>query len=143
MGLQQYSVAIVSIALFTIAIIGFAINFAEDNDAPIDISGEEDIISLSTKTEGNVSSFSGGSESTYQSIVESSIDEGETTPSGGQFAITPFSLIKVITNILQVGYIRIFGTGSGFGIFLTTLISIIGFTFGLLIWKAWAGRMPD
>ena len=143
MGLLQNTITLIVLGLFVIAILGFAINFAKDNNAPIDISDDSEISNLYTETSGNLSNFRGGSQSTYESIVEASIDEGETTPSGGQFAITPVQSISVTKNILRTGYKKIFGTDNGFSIFLTTLISIIVFTIALFVWKAWVGRIPD
>ena len=143
MGQIQFTLSLIMIALFTVAIIGFAVNFASDNSAPISISDDPELIALQTNAEGNLSDFRGHSESTYQSIVESSIESGDTTPSGGQFAITPVSAVPVTKNILKVGYIKIFGTGSGFGIFITTFLSIITFMIGMYIWKTWGGRNPD
>ncbi len=143
MGQIQYTTALIMIGLFTVAIIGFAVNFANDNSAPISISDDPELIALQTNTEGNISDFRDDSESTYQSIVESSIESGDTTPSGGQFAITPVSAVPVAKNIIKVGYIKIFGTGSGFGIFITAFLSIIVFTIGMYIWKTWGGRNPD
>jgi len=143
MGQISFTISLVSIALFTIAIIGFAINFAIDNNSEVSISDDPELISLQTNIEENMSEFRGSSEDTYQSIVKSAVDEGETTPSGGQFAITPTSALGSVKNILKVGYIRIFGGGKGFGIFLTSLLALIVFIFGLYLWKTWVGRMPD
>lgn len=142
MGQIQYTIALVMIGLFTVAVIGFGINFASDNNAAISLADDPEISILKTDSETNLTSFRSGSASTYQSIVESSIEEGETTPSGGQFAITPTNTISTAKNILKVGYIKIFGTGTGFGVFISSLIGIIGFVFGLLLWKTWAGRTP-
>lgn len=143
MGQIGFTISLVMIALFSIAIMGFAINFASDNNAVIDISDDAQLTNLDTNQRANLSTFRGGSEDTYQSIVESSIEQGETTPSGGQFAITPLTIVGTVSNILRVGYVRIFGTGSGFGIFITTLLAMIGFIFGLYLWKTWAGRNPE
>ena len=143
MGLMQYSLAFIAIAAFTLALMGFATNFAIDNNAAMSIADDPQITNLNTQVTSNLSGFREGSESTYQSIVESSIDSGETTVSGGQFAITPPYAIAIGKNILEVGYVKIFGTGSGFGIFLGTLVTTFGFILILLVWKAWAGRMPD
>ncbi len=143
MGQIQYTIALIMIGLFTVAIIGFAINFASDNNAAISIADDPELVRLQTTVEGNVSAFRSGAQSTYQSIVESSIEEGETTPSGGQFAITPVSAVPVAKNIIKVGYIKIFGSGSGFGIFLTAFLAIIVFVIGMFIWKTWAGRNPE
>jgi len=95
MGQIQYTIALIMIGLFSVAVIGFAVNFASDNNAPMSISDDPELSELSTEVEGNISAFRTDSQSTYQSIVESSIDEGETTPSGGQFAITPTSAVPV------------------------------------------------
>ena len=143
MGQIQYIVSLMMIGLFTVAIIGFAINFASDNNTAISIADDPELIRLQTTVEGNVSAFRSGAQSTYQSIVESSIEAGETTPSGGQFAITPTSAVPVTKNILKVGYIKIFGSGSGFGIFITTFLAIITFVIAMFIWKTWAGRNPE
>jgi len=143
MGQIQYTTALIMIGLFAVAIIGFAANFASDNDSPISISDDPELVTLQTNLEGNLSDFRSSSQSTYQSIVESSIETGDTTPSGGQFAITPVSAVPVAKNIIKVGYIKIFGTGSGFGVFITAFLSIIVFTIGMYIWKTWGGRTPD
>ncbi len=143
MGNIQLTISLVFISLFTVAIIGFAINFASDNNAPISIADDPELILLQTNVESDLSDFRDDSEGTYSSIVESSIETGDTTPSGGQFAITSRSTIGPVTNIFKTGYIKIFGTGGGFGIFLTTFISVILFIIGMYIWKTWAGRNPD
>jgi type IV secretory pathway VirB6-like protein len=131
------------IGLFSIAIIGFAVNFAKDNNAAVDISNDEQISNLYAEQKSNLSSFGSQSESTYESILGASVEAGQTTPKGGQFGITPLSSLSVVKNILKVGYIKIFGSDSNFGVFLTALISVLVFTFALLIWKAWIGRIPD
>jgi len=144
MGQIQWTVALVLIGLFTIAILGFAINFADDNNSAIDISDDAQISSLYTKTAGNVSDFNSGAEDTFTSIVNSSISaEGQTTQSSGQFAITPTNVLGVTKNILKVGYIKIFGNGAGFGVFITTFLGLMVFITALLIWKTWGGRNPD
>jgi len=142
MALKQLTISIISIILFSIAILGFGIGFASDNDASVSISDDSEISSLSADLKVNIDQFKDDSESTYQSIVESST-EGETTPTGGSFAITPGALKNALFSIFRTGYIKIFGADSGFGIFLTALITMIVFLFGIYIWKAWIGRSPD
>lgn len=141
--LKQLSVAFVTILLFTVAIIGFAVNFAEDNNAAIDISDDPQMTSLDTSVRSQLSDVREDSESTYQSIVESSIETGETTPSGGQFSKNPLTYLSAMETTLRVGYIKIFGTKSGFGFFLTGFLALMGLLLGFAIWKAWVGRMPD
>jgi len=143
MGQIQLTTSLILIGLFTVAILGFAINFAIDNDAVIDISDDAQIVSLYSDSASDVGDWNDNSTSQYQSIIETTIaPDGSTPQSAGSFAITPINAIGVAKNIMQVGYIKIFGTGSGFGIFLSTLIGVIGFMFALFIYKTWRG-IPD
>jgi len=142
MALKQYLIALASISLFTIAILSFAVDFAEDNDAEVKISEEEGLTNLQTNVGENVSNFRGGSEDTYKSIIASSIDAGsETTPSGGAFALTPWTLLKPIKNIFEVAKVQLFG--DKFAIFFTTLFAIMVTIMIFYIYKAWVGKMPD
>ena len=143
MGQISFSVSLILIALFSIAIIGFAVNFGIDNDAYVQLSDDPELTNLYAEQRANMTSLREQSESTYTSIVESSIEEGETTPTGGQFSITPGTLLSTISNIVKVGYLKIFGSGEGFGIFLTTFILTLLFIMSLYIWKTWVGRNPD
>ena len=143
MGQIQWTIALVSTALFTIALIGFAINFAEDNNSVIDISDDPQITNLYTQQKGNISAFGKGSESQYQSIIETTIAPGsQTAQSTGPFAITPLNIIFITGNILQVGYVKIFGTDDGFAIFINTIRALIVFILGLFLYKTLRG-FPD
>ncbi len=144
MGQIQFTISLIMIGLFTVAIIGFAIEFANDNEVFVDISSDAEVSSLYTGSKSELSGFSNGSETSYASIINSTIASGdETTVSGGQFKITPVTAMAITTGILRTGYVKIFGTGSGFGIFITSFLAILLFIMGLLIWKTWAGRIPD
>lgn len=142
----QWTISLVLIGLFTVAIIGFSINFASDNNSPINIANDLELSNLYTQTGENLSGFNTGSEDTYASIINSSISPSSasgTTTTAGQFSITPINIIGIVTNILKVGYSKIFGNGAGFQIFLTTFLGMIVFITALYIWKTWAGRSPD
>ncbi len=142
MGQIQLIGSLVMIGLFTIALIGFGINFAADNDSPIDIADDSEISSLYDNTKSDVGEFEGDSSDQYQSILETTTGEQGTAPSTGPFAVTPLNAIGVVKNIMQTGYTKIFGTGDGFGIFLTSFIAIIVFIAGLYIYKTLRG-LPD
>jgi len=143
MGQIQLIVSLIMIGLFTFAIVGFAMYFAVDNDASISVADDPEMSSLYTSTEQDVNDFSSDSESQYQSIIETTLEPGSDAPqSVGPFAVTPINAIGVVKNILQTGYIKIFGTGSGFGIFLTSLMAIITFMLGLFLYKTLRG-LPD
>jgi len=143
MGLSQLTISIVMIALFSIAIIGFATQFAIDNDAAISITDDSQMDSMDSNIQGNASAFNTKGESTYSSIINSTISPGsEVFQSTAPFAITPGSLTAVLTTITYTAYSKIFGTGSGFGIFFVTLLSVIAILFGFFIYKALRG-IPD
>lgn len=144
MGQIQLTTALIMIGLFSLAIIGFAVNFAQDNNAAVDISDDPELTGLYTVNTVNLTDFSVDSQDTYASIVNASIEAGsQTTQSGGQFAITPSNSLGAVKNIIRVGYTKIFGNGAGFGIFLTSFFAILVFRIGLYIWKTWGGRDPD
>lgn len=144
MGQLKYIISIMFIGLFTLAILGFAINFAEDNDATISIADDEELSSLQTDMESQISSSSTSTESTYSSLLESSVGEGgETLESGGTISLTITNAIPVFTNILNVGYIKIFGDEGNFGVFLTAFITMILFVGAMYFIKTWLGRNPD
>ena len=146
MGLKEYTISLIMIGLFSIAIIGFAIGFASDNNAPIDISNSNLATDLNTNIKTNLTNYASESESTYQSIVDSSIDEGETTPTGGQFTLTIGNALGVITSIVNNAFVEIFGgneSSNSFYIFLTTFIGMLVMLSAYYIWKAWAGRSVE
>lgn len=144
MGQIQFTVSLVLIALFTVAIIGFAINFGIDNNAAVNIADDPELSALYTRTGTNLSTFGDDSKGTYESIVESGIASGgQTTATGAAFSVTPANVVGITKNILKVGYVKVFGSGSGFNVFLTTFLALIVFIIGLYVWKTWAGRTPD
>lgn len=142
-GQIQLTIALVMIALFSIAIISYAINFAEDNGSVVDIRDDAELVSLSSNAQGNITGFNSDSDSQYQSIIETTIAPGsDSAQSVGPFAVTPTNALGATQNIIKVGYVKIFGTGNGFGIFLGSLISIIVFMIGLYLYKTLRG-LPD
>ena len=143
MGQIQLTVALVMIGLFSLAIIGFATNFALDNDAAVSLADDPEISGFNTQISSNLSGFQSSSEDTYKSIIETTVEPGsDIVQSTGPFAITPVNSLAVAKNIAKVGYIKIFGTGSGFGVFITAFISLLVFIIGLFIYKTLKG-LPD
>ena len=135
------SVSLIMIALFSIAIIGFAIGFANDNSAEVSITQDAEITSFYSDTSGNINQFNPDSQGTYDSISETTVGEQSGVAQGTKpFAITTGNLIDVGKNMFMVPYKIIFGSGDGFGIFFTTLGVIITFMFGLLLYKALRGN---
>lgn len=142
MGQIQLITSLILIGLFSVAVIGFGLGFANDNNAPVSIANDPEITRLYDQTGGNLSGFDSSSEGQYQSIIQTTTTSGGTAPTSGPFAVTPFNAIGVAKNIMKIGYVKIFGTGSGFGIFLTTFIGLIVFMLGLYVYKTLRGA-PD
>ena len=132
--------SLVMIALFSIAIIGFGITFANDNDASINIA-DDNINTFYSQSKDNLSTFKSESEETYTSIVSSKSEPGsDSIKSPGAFTITWSNVFGVITNIVTIGYEKIFGKGGDFQVFLYTFLALISFIAGLLIIKTWRGN---
>jgi hypothetical protein len=143
MGLKEYTLSLIFIGLFSIALISFAINFASDNSASVSIADSDTIGTMKNEINSNLSSWNTESESSYQSITQSSITQADTTPSGGQFTLTVGNSLNVVKSIVRNGFVVIFGNDEGFAIFLSTFIGILVLLFGYYIWKAWAGRSVE
>ena len=135
------TVSLVMIALFSIAIIGFAIGFANDNDSYINIADDSNIMNVSSATRIGVDNYEGESEDTYSSISETTIEPGsDVVRSPGSFTITWSNVFSTFKNIIELGYLTIFGSGGTFGIFLTAFLGIILFMVALYLIKTWRGN---
>ena len=135
------TVSLIMIALFSLAIIGFSIGFANDNNAAISIADDSQLSELNINIRSGLQQFKEDSEGTYQSILETTVEPGsDVVPSSAPFAITPGNLITTTKNIVRVGYDKIFGAGSSFGFFLTTFLVFLVLIFGLLVIKTWRGN---
>lgn len=135
------TISLITIALFSVAIISFCVSFARDNSAVVDIADDPELSALSTETSSGVSDFKSEAEGTYSSIIDTTIEPGsDVAQSTGPFAITPGNIIGVTKNIIYLPYKKIFGSGSGFGIFFTAFIAILVFVIGLLMYKTLRGN---
>ena len=129
------------IMLFTIAILGFAIGFANDNDADVRIDQDANISSMNVFTQSGLDTFKEETSETYASISNSTIESGsDVIKSPGVFTITWLNMIGTLGNIVLVAYGIIFGSGGAFGIFITTFMTIMGILFTFYIIKAWRGN---
>lgn len=143
MGLIKYTTAFVMLALFSIALISFAINFSIDNRAAVNIGDDSDFSTLNTGLQSDVDSFyenaSIASESFQQSTISS---QTESSEGGTQFKVTPGNSLSMATKALRIAFGKLLGFDSSFSIVFTALIALIIFIIGLYAWKAWKG-VPD
>ena len=137
----QLTMSLIFIALFAVAIFGFAIGFANDNDASISISNDAEINTFYTDTRTNLSTYKSDSEGTYASIIDTTVEPGSgVAQSTGPFAVSVSNVVGVGKNIIYIPYKKIFGSGEGFGIFFTIFGAVIVFMFGLLLYKTLRGN---
>ena len=141
MGSQiTLTMSLVMIALFSLALFGFAIGFAADNNAEVSVADDAEISSLYIDTSDSVTNLEEDVEGTYQSILEPLEPGSEVAQSPGRFSGTLSELITLSKNIIFVPYRVIFGSGKGFSVFFTIFGTIIVLLFGLYAYKTLRGN---
>lgn len=145
MGQIKFITNLVLIGLFVIAIITFAVNFGYDNDTSINLANDSDFISVQSSLEGNISTtFYSDVNISSDAMHESTIStQTEATEGGTSFKVGAGTALGIAKDAITIGFTKIFGSDSGFGIFLTALGAILGYMSIMYIYKAWAGRNPD
>ena len=145
MGEIKFVVGLIMVALFAIAIVSYASNFATDNDAVLSIADEEGFDSMSSDLNSSVQTFKTQSGNSSTGFFQTNVEAGdETTRSGGTFKVGISSMIGSIKSILKVIQDTIFGgKGSGFGVVFTAIASLLVYISIRYIWKTWKGGNPD
>lgn len=142
MSFTKYTVMLTSIALFVIALIAFAMNFAEDNNASINIA-DDGYSSVKSGMESDAVTFYTNVNTSSSEYMKSTISsQTEASEGGTQFKVTPGTSLSMVKRALTTAWEKIFGSDSEFGVVLTALIAIFGFVLFMFAWKAWAGRSP-
>jgi len=144
MGQIKFFTSVIMAGLFALAMVFFAINFGVDNNAAIALGDDSDFTSLRTELQGNLSQFTTDSNVSGNAFMKSSIESGDmVTATGGQFKVGVVTMMGITYSVMVTAYIKIFGSDSGFGIFLTALASILAWIAFLYAYKTWVGRNPD
>ena len=144
MGLTKLMGGIMLTVLFSVAILGYMIGFATDNNPVISLADDPELASLQTDSVDDVKQISVETNSSIEALYQSKISASdETTETGGQIkggVVGAYGSLKTIT---EVGFKKIFGSDTGFGIVLTGLLAFFGFLMAAYVWKYWAGKNPD
>jgi len=145
MGEVKFMGALVLILLFSIAVVGYAINFASDNDAVITLADDKEFSDLNTNVKDNITNFAGeDTDKSSKAFYESTVASGdETTVTGGQFKVGFGSLMKGLASTFRVIRLRIFGGNPALSIFITALSGFLVYVGIRYIWKTWKGGNPD
>jgi len=144
MGEIKFIGALLLIVVFAIAVVGYTINFADDNNAVISLEDDSEFSSLDTTLDTGVTSFSSDSNSSSKAFAESTIASGdETTVTGGQFKVGFGSLFTAVKGTFTTIRSKIFGGSTALGIFLTALSGFLVYMGFRYVWKTWKGGNPD
>jgi len=144
MGMETTIKSAIFIALFTIAITAFAVNFAIDNDSDIGLGDDSRFTDLSTNLQSNdLEDLKADSKSSQDILLKTSLSAGdaEISGSGGQFKVGPYSAMKMTVRSLKTSFDSIFGPE--FKFILTAFVSLMTFLVGYYVVKAWLGRDPN
>lgn len=143
MGEIKFVGALLMIALFSIAVISFMVDFASDNSAKVSLANDTRFNQAQTELKGNLSEWQTRTNQSSASFFPSEITTGdETTRTGGQFKIGMSSLISTASTIISASFLTIFGNDIGFGILLTALSSFLVFVAVRYLWQTWKGGAP-
>lgn len=144
MGQIKLMSSAVLIGLFTIALITFAINFASDNDAAVSLADDSDYPGIQASIDSDVTQFYDDANVSITAIGKTTIStQTEATEGGSAFKVGPWTTLRFAQQSFSSAYTKIFGSDSGFGIFLTALIAMLSIIMGFYIYKTLAGRNPD
>lgn len=143
MGQIKLISAMIMVALFSLAMVTFAVNFGVENNSSVQLIDDPDYASLNASVKTQIQEFNTESNTSSNTLFSTTQEQGDqSASSGGQFKVTTGSAITVVTSLITVGFKKIFGQDTGFGIFLTAITSMLLFMIGLYVWKSWKGN-PD
>ena len=143
MGQIKFLSGIFMTSLFAIAIITFVINFGIDNDSSVTLDNDPDFSEINSDLTGDIQTFNINANTSSDTIMSTTQETGDqSASSGGQFKVGTATGITTVTRVIRIGFKKIFGEDTNFGVVFTLLTSLLVFISGLYIWKAWKGN-PD
>jgi len=141
MGQVKLIGSLLMVALFSIALITFAVQFAGDNETSFTI--DDELSDRNDQIQSNLEIYDENINASSQQFSESETTTGDSFGSGAVFKGGNIKLMASVIPIIWAGFGQIFGFGSGFSIFFTALVSFLTFLFIMYTYKAWIGRNPD
>jgi len=142
MGQIKFMAGLLLFAIFVIAVLGFSIGYANDNNAVVNLADDPELMQLNVTTTGNISAFR--QESNTSSLGFFQTEESDITlKTTGQFKVGIGTLLKTAEGVITVGYTKVFGSNSSFGFIFIAFASFLGILVILYIWKTLKGGNPD
>ena len=143
MGQIKMIVNIVLISLFVIALITFSGNFGVDNETNVKLNNDSSFSSSSQSLQNNLTQFYTDANTSLFAGYQSTFDLTTGVTEGGtQAKVGFFTSLAQVKEVLSNSFGKIFGNDSGFEIFFSTFIALMGLIGGLYIYKTLRGN-PD
>ena len=144
MGLKETSVAFLLIFIFSFALINYSVNFANDNNAEVNIGNDDAFTSYLAESELDMDSYVVETSDALGNFYEQEVPgDSESTGTGATFQPKEGSSITATINIFGVIYKTVFGGGTQFNVIFTAITLLMSFIVGLYWWKFVKGGNPN
>ena len=141
-GFKGLAVGMAFILIFGIAYLSFITNYTTDNNSNVTL--DTDYNSALTQIKGNSTNFAITVNSSYEGYSQSELAGGsENVQTGGFLKILPTDLYDGVKAIINLSFLKVFGSDTDFGIVLRVLSSVLVLIILLFGVKLWLGRTPD
>lgn len=144
MGDIKFASSIVLIVLFTIAVLGYAVNFADENDSAVKLTDDETMSGLSGLLQEDLDLLGTNVNESAKGFNDEKVETGDDMMrTGGQFKLGVSSMVKSMSTIFSAIKTKIFGGSTALGVFLSALAFMLTYISIRYIWKTWKGGNPD
>jgi len=136
----KFTIALTMMALFSLALITFAVEFSNQNTTAYSVGdGKTD---LKSNVNSTLYTWASGINTSSNALVKSEVTS-ENLQTGTQLRGGQDDALNGSKAILSDSFKVLFGKSNGFAIIFTSLFALISYI-GILYWyKAWIGRNPD
>lgn len=143
MGTIQIVGSIVMIAMFSIMIVAFGIQFAVDNSPSVSIADDNETMNFYSSQKNNITGLKSSSSDEYKSIIETTIPEGSDYPqSMAAFSKSDDSAKAVTENVITLIRTKLFGNDPTVNYVITAAMGFLVLVLGLYVYKTIRG-LPD
>jgi len=144
MGLIKLIIGLAFLGLFSIAVISYVTQFADDNEVGVDLNDDPMLSTVDTNLRGGFDTFVTSSNSSSDILESSEIKSGdENVEGGGQFKVVRKDMYDNTKQIFALTNSKVFGGDVSFAVVTTAIASLLLTIFGLYVWKTWKGGNPD
>jgi len=144
MGFKGFGIGLLLIFIFSFAFITYAVDFASNNDAIINIGNDSDISSFKSTAESQMIVYAGESNDSLESFADTKpTDTDELSVTKGIFSGTftkPLNVFKIIFSLIKS---KVFGNNPAFGIIFSAILTTVVIIMLAYLWKLVKGGNPD